>query len=399
MFQNMLKTLPGLVGEVARYVYSKLKAPNASIAMASAFAFVGALKSGRIECEGIRTNLYCCIVAPSGSGKSQAQSALESLIEESGLESLLMGVPASDSGLLQALSEEPRRLLIWDEFGIALSDLAASRASYRTFMLSTIMHLYSKAGGRYRGKQYNERKRVDIDQPHLSILAASTPNRFYGSLNENFVTDGFLSRWLIFHCEVEKPNGQTDGQITPDAIELIKKFQTWQSGNGDLSMLKVDLVPWTIDESYRNQAEASFQFLMDNSANEVERIFWTRGYEQFIKIFLILADSQEDLNDRNYCIASSITTSIIKDSIKACSGNLGANLAQKALGEKIRNLLKPGEQKTLSEISKRCYNLGIKRSDRDQCIESLIESGEWIKQRLPTPNNPKPVTIFKRNLI
>lgn len=390
----MLPRFPGLVGDVARYVNSKLETPNSSIALATALSFVAALKCGRVECDGINPNLYCCVIAPSGSGKTQAQNAIQGLIAHCDLQHLLMGKPASDSGLLAALSEDSRRYLIWDEFGIALSELANSKSSYRALILSTLMDLYSTAGIKYLGKQYSERSRVDIESPYLSILAGSTPNRFFGSLNEDFVCDGFLARWLVFHCPEEPPSEPSEVFQTR-IYETIERFEKWPTQQGgDLSFLKLSKKVYSIDRAQKCSAKEHFKLLVKNSSTELERVFWARGYEQFMKLLLIISDNE--LTDENYTYAHALTHTIIGNCIKICRDNLGTNQQQRSLGEKVRNLIKPGGEITMSALSKLCYDLGIKRFERDQLIESLLESGEWTKNQVAVLNSFKKLTVFKR---
>lgn len=386
---------PGLLGKVARYVNSRLKYQNANIAIGAALSFVSCLKSGRVSCQGIEPNIYCCVIAPSGTGKTQAHRAIESIIDESGLFHLIMGEPASDAGLIKALSDQPRRLLLWDELGIALSELSRASASHRALILSTIMKLFSASGTAYTGKQYAERERADVKTPFLSIFGASTPHRFFGSLNEDFVTDGFLSRWIILFAEVSNVLSTNQESIPADEC---RTFEEWESKEGDINSafqqkekIEIKISPFLV-----NFIEDTFQQSSAQSKSELERVFWSRASENCYKILCCLCDSLE-ASEQEAMQAIALAQSFVQIAIEKCREGLGTDHKQRAITEKVRAMVPAGQKIPLSIISKKCNHLGIRRNDRNQIIETLLESGEWAQEKVPVPNTFKKQTLYSRN--
>ena len=390
----LLEVLPGLVGEIARYVDSTLENSCAQISIPAALSFVSALKSKRYEVpEKVAPNLYCCVVASSGTGKSQAQRAIQDLVLTCGMNKMLMGKPASDSGLLKSLQDEARRLLIWDEFGIALSELSKSNASYRALILSTLMDLFSSSGKVYLGKEYSSQARVDIKEPYLSIFGASTPNRFFGALNQDFVEDGFLSRWLLFFVPEETPKTRP---AAPDANEIIERIiqieNAEKSEKGNLAkVFDTKRIMVKFDKGRKKLRKADFKAMLKSAKTEIQRIFWSRGYEQYLKVATVLCDDGNGNFEIDH-FAAQIVQDLIKGAIEKCENCLYSSEREKTK-EKFKALILPGQTATLSMITKRSYRLNLSRSERMALIDDLVDAGFWQKRQEEVDGRKK-VTCF-----
>lgn len=400
---STLEVLPGLVGDIARWIDSTLVHSQPGISIPIALSFVAALKSKRVSpVLGVPVNLYTCSIAPSGTGKSQAQSALASLIKKCNLESLMMGKPASDSGLLRSLAESPRRLLVWDEFGIALSELAGSSNSYRALILATIMDLFSSAKSNYRGKEYSQQARVDIKEPYLSIFAASTPGRFFDSLSASFIEDGFLPRWLIFFSDVnDKEQGQRDiNDIPSDIIQrilTIERAPNRTSGGNIERIIEKQTKVLKINHS-ELQTQKNILAASSKATNEKERVLWSRAYEQAIKISTILTDG--DLVDwMELCSGFMMVIQIIEEQIKHCDSKLSEsdNRYEKDRAQtrdKFLQLLQPGEKLSQSELCRKSFRF-LSPSDRKGLINDLLESGIWEIFYENVGDSPRKTKLFR----
>ena len=397
---NLLIEAPGLLGDIARYIDSNLKYTQPAISLSLALGFCAALKSGRVVAEGVEPNLYTCVVAPSGTGKSQAQAAIQQLVTDSDLLSMLMGKPASDAGMLKTLAEEARRLLIWDEFGIALQELADSKASYRALILSLIMDLFSAAGKTYLGKEYATQRRTDIKAPYLSICAASTPNRFFSALDEDFVDDGFLSRWLIFLPEEEITDQVLPKQSTKHLIERVLAIDVWRPSTSKKNIkaaLEVEKVAIDFsDVSIHKSTKRNYRDRVKNAKTEFERIFWSRAYELYLKVCLATCEKNFVTFDEAL-FATELVDSCIYRCIQACQSKLGETKRQK-MNQRFANVIRPGEKLTAQALSKRVWNFNVPRYEKDKLISDLLDAGIWQKTLEVSEDSRRKTTYYFRAL-
>ena len=208
--RQFLKDCPGECGKLAQSIDRSLRQPRAAVALPAALSFFSTLKCGRlVSPTGIHPNIFTLSIANSSSGKTTAQQIVQNILHEAGLLETQFREPASTAGLLHALYKNPRSLMLWDECGYAIEALANNK-DFKAGFLPLIMELYSSAGRLFKGPEYamhSQKQRVDLDGPYLSIYGASTGVRFFEAINEKFVHDGLLPRWVIFLGE-ENPRFQ-----------------------------------------------------------------------------------------------------------------------------------------------------------------------------------------------
>lgn len=393
---DLLNIAPGLYGHIARHTYCQLKYDQPWYAMGAALALLAVVKADKCKNSfGIPPSIYCCLIGEAATGKSQAQSAAKDLLVAANLETLLMGKPASDSGILKALQFYPRRLMFWDEFGTALTELAEAKASHRALILGLLMDLYS-AKGLYVGREYSTQSRVDVQNPMLSILGGSTPGRFYSSLNESFIEDGFLSRWLFFFGEenLQKRNplilsAYSEEELVGELVALEKGYGSELQGDLASILPQEQLLP---DSSTLKSWNFSCEAEMGKAKVPLERIVWARAFEQTIKIAQIIYEPS--------CSSSAIAwaidffTEITRQNILYSTTTIFENRRARTKNQ-LRDVIKRGEEITLSELARRSWRLNLTRSDRQQVVEDLIESGIWVRE-YKNLNSAKKQTVFLR---
>jgi hypothetical protein len=406
---ELLHEMPNLVGDVARYIYSTLQYDQPIIAIGAALSFVGFLKSKRYTNKyNISPNVYACAIADSGTGKSQCQEAIQNLAVKAGMAEYLMGKPKSDSGLLSAFSSnyEARQFLVWDEFGIALGALSKSQNSFQAMILSTIMELFSAGNRLYIGDQYSARtgaqKRVDIDRPQLSIFAASTPNRFFGALSEEFVFDGLLSRWLLCFgnptAQGKTPeNAKISGSLLEEVVE-VQKGKKRESG-GDIEMLTTPR-----EEVVRFDARATLlidnfidvaKYKVSDSKSSIERIFNTRRFEHVVKIATISA--HEDLcKGRDLEYALHLSDFLIGGAISSCAASLFDTQLDRAfskLKERMLAAVRVGDVVSKSVLGQK---FPANPTLRAEVLRELVDTDQFEQQIVQLPGSHKKRTQYVR---
>ncbi len=342
-----LDNMPGLTGAIAQIIHSRLEYEQPGLAMGAALSFVATLKSRRIVSPtGIAPNLYTCVIALSGTGKTQAQNVINEICNLANCKNILLGVPASDAGLIDALYDNPRRLLMWDEMGVSLSALAKKNsASYETSLLGTMLKMFSASNSEYLPKvlsKNNPAARTDsIKSPCLNIFGASTPSRFYGALNEDFTKDGFLPRILLFLGE-DKIKGKNPKplKITQKLIDYVEKCNQGTPGVGDIG----SIIGHTIEtadfseiaqyvESWRQECKSR-----RDSSDEMADSFISRLFEQTIKLSLILSDNLlVDLETFMY--ARLLAEYLVYGAIDACKTHLFHDERERKTSDATKKIL------------------------------------------------------------
>lgn len=405
--ERFLKTCPGHVGEIARSVDATLKVSRPSISLPAALAFCAALKCGRVVSQtGIEPNLYILSLAPPSFGKTQAQNALEDIAEAAEIEKLFAGVPTSDAGLISGLNNQPRQLLLWDEFGEALEDLAHAKNSPKATILSQIMIAFSSAGRIMRGKQYADGRTSIVDRPYLNLFAVSNEFSFFNSLTDRFVHNGFLARWLCFAPDKDKPWPRDRQQlfISPETLHWLQLVDAWTpSKNGNLGKLlkkEKKIVDLSKSITWASMSEG-FDSLAEGSKTEFERVFWGRASELYTKLCLVFFDEtieEKDLNRESpsyWCFE--LVLQSVKAQIERCQEKIGGTSDKERARDRYMALLEKGEEVTKTELSERSRRIALSRHEKNELTDLMVESGRWkIEYRFTASETSRKTQFIKR---
>ena len=243
-----------------------------------------------------RTNVYCLGVCPSGQGKERAREVNKELLFLTGIDG--MAGPeglASHAGLIAAVEKQPAILFQLDEIGRLLKTLGdASRSPHLYHIVTVLMKLYTSSGTVYIGDAYADTKRnKTIDQPNVCVYGTSVPQSLYAGLTHESVTDGFLSRMLVF--EGLERVAKCRPQVLPMPNVVIDAARWWGEfrPGGDLSQEH----PEPAIVSMTPKAAAMFDALDRHADHQAEALgephgtLWTRATEKARKLALIHACS------------------------------------------------------------------------------------------------------------
>lgn len=380
------------MGDIARHIYSALEWDQPSVALGAAITFVAALKSKRVVNQfNIAPNIYAALVVLSGTGKSQAQHLIQTICEESQSHKLLMGKPKSASGILDAFVDENRQFLIWDEFGIALSALSKSKSSHEAMILSEMMDLFSSANRVYIGGAYSKKTtptRQDISKPHLSVLGASTPNRFYGALNQDFIHDGFLTRWLIFESG-EAPKGK-DSNPLPTPTHIIEQISQINIGEShpptslqNIITKKTTLIEFKVKpKGYLEIFQRSVKDKIEDCPTEIHRVFYSRLFEHTIKLCTVFEENGI-CNHETFVYCRDLAKYLVDNAISVCDKRIFDSQLVKTesdLRDRILGILKVGQSIDKSSLARKIQHWGSSY-DRKNIINDILESETWIQSK------------------
>ena len=221
---------PGMIGELAKWINETSPKPQPVLALGASIAAVATVIGRKVRLEsGLRPNLYVLGVAPTGAGKERARQAIRSVFDAVGIGDLCgYDDIASDAGIVTALQGSPSCLFMLDEFGRILKLMASDRApAHIANQVSAYLRLYGASEGRFHGKTYADKdKAVVIDQPSLCIYGTTVPGRLHAAMSSDQVSDGLLSRFLVFESTgIEPRYVPIVQQGPPDG--LLNKLSAW----------------------------------------------------------------------------------------------------------------------------------------------------------------------------
>lgn len=380
-YSYALAKCPGLAGKIARWLNAELDMDQPALCLGASLALIAALRSKRIYYDKIAApNLYVCLVAPSAAGKSRIELGVKKILQEAKLQAILMGKPASDSGLLEALKSDSRKLLCWDEFGKAMQEMANSKEGYRSRIMHTMLDLYSAPGSTYVGKEYAEKSRVDIVDPCLSILGCSTPGAFFGAFTPSVIEDGSLGRVLAFFgvsdIEFKEPD-PFPLEFLQELIELAHGQRPIGAGNiGDVIGVRRVVCNLSQGESFLSAFKFDCQRYVKKASGDVASSLWGRAYVNAVKLCMILSDSNGILDGPGVLFA----IELIERTVSFAINQVELNMVDRDTGgarKRFQALLKPGQSMKKADLTRKAQNLPLSRNQRNDIIADLCEAGIW----------------------
>jgi len=304
-FPKHLLNVPGMVGDMSRYMSATARFPQPVLELGASLAFCGALMGRKIRTKSnIRTNIYTIGINVSGSGKEHARKCIKNLSVQAeatnyvGAEKI-----ASDAGLFNLLHIAPSTLWLADEFGRVLRAMNNSRAPTYLQNLSTQIMELSGSADSFLIEPRKASTGIDktdptkiIHNPNLCIYGTTVPGRLFDSLTPEEIEDGFLPRWLLFESDIQDQEPQQHGKVDcDDLIALIKAWSVkpinaYQEGNVDFlnpnpaiasSDCHADLIFGDYEKVWRKRKIEFRGFGVD--------AVWARAYEHALRVALIRA--------------------------------------------------------------------------------------------------------------
>ena len=371
---------PGLLGEIANFIYEAAPRPVFETALAGAIALMAGITGRAYNVSGTGLNQYVLLLAATGTGKEAAGDGIDKLMS-----SIKMQVPTSanfigpgelpsGSGLAKHLAHKSQSFLsIVGEFGLKLKVMSAVNANGAEISLKRlILDLYNKSGfGRslpasaYSKKEDNN---ASIPSPAFSILGESTQERFYENLNEEMISEGLLPRFLIIEYNGQRPALKPNHTAVQPGFRLVEKFaslvahcETINHSN-PARVINVDATKTAADALYSFDKFADDK--INNSNKEVFRHLWNRAHIKALKLSSLIAvgnnmiDPVITFDDAKWAI-DLITNDIDIISKKFESGEVGSNTTEIKQTNEIVRVVKEYAIKDFSYVVKYQANASL----------------------------------------
>ena len=390
----------GLVGELTQYMLTTARRPQPLLSLGASLCAIGTLMGRQYRTESnLRSNLYVVGIADSGSGKNHAREIINEVFFEAGLAHHLGGNKiASGAGILTALHRQPASLFQIDEFGMFLAAAADRKRSPRhiTEILDNMTELFTAAGGVFLGAEYANRdgsnERRDIIQPCLCVYGTTTPMHFWGALQGANVVDGSLARFLILPSDDDYPDENIAMGIRQAPPPLVDALQRVAAGGG---LQRGNLTGKTADQSttvnpsivpMTDEARARFKRLSAELTTELRAAAGTaftailaRIGENALKLAMIVAVGREPAKPEIDLTASDWAIDFVRHYAQRTMAAVERHVADtetEAYLKRLKEIIRAAgsEGITKSEVTR--ASQWLKSRDRNEILETLIESGD-----------------------
>lgn len=229
---------PGLLGEIARFIYDAAPLPVPEIAIAGAIAIMAGICGKAYNVRGTGLNQYVLLLAKTGRGKDAVAYGADKLFGSIRLHvptsSRFRGPSAINSG--QALIKHLSRasdcfVSILGEFGITIARISDKRAnSADRELLRALLELYQRSGKGQTLPPSIYSKAEDntntVIAPAVTIFGESNPRTFYEALTENLISQGVLPRFLTIEYLGKRVDENENAHLVEPSFNLIEKFGT-----------------------------------------------------------------------------------------------------------------------------------------------------------------------------
>lgn len=293
---------PGLVGEVAQFIYEAAPRPVVEIALAGAIGFCSGIVGRAFNISGTGLNLYTLLLAPTGTGKEAISHGISKLVT-----TVRATVPTigdfvgpgeirSDAALIKWLSRNACIYSIVGEFGMRLKQMSAPNANSNEIgVRRVLMDLFNKSG---HGNILNPMAYSDKDKntpavnsPSLSIIGETTPERFYEAIDEAMIADGLLPRFLTIEYRGRRPELNEHSAHAVPSYALIDMCQAITVHCLEV-MAKGSVVNVALDPG-ADRIMRDFNRYCDNmingpNAREVTRMMWNRAHIKALKLAAVV---------------------------------------------------------------------------------------------------------------
>lgn len=301
---------PGLIGEIAEFIYAAAPYPVPEIALAGAIGLLSGICGRAYNISKTGCNLYTVLLAKSGRGKEAAANGINQVmklvVQQEPSANLFIGPNYFGSGqaLLKAFGGPvPSFLSIIGECGHWIDELCDPRANANNKHLrKDFLDLYNKSGSNdvLNPMVYSDQLKNTkiISSPSLSILGETTPEMFYNSIDEHSITIGLIPRFLLIEYTGERPQRNYNSLYANPSSELITRLA--QLCSISLQLNNKNAVTHVLSNSVASQMFLDFSEEIDarirkESSNSLIEI-WNRVVVKTLKLSALLAIGVNPVN-------------------------------------------------------------------------------------------------------
>lgn len=295
--------LPGLLGEISKYIFNQSPYPSKSISNAGAIGLLSGICGRSYNVSGAGLNQYMLVLANTGMGKEAIASGTSKLMAE-----VQKSCPAaagfrgpgqlvSSAGVIKWLDKHPAIYVIIGEAGIWLNRLLSRKAStIEQGLKGLALDLYGKsgAGNALDPMAYSDaaKNTGTIASPSLTIIGESVPEAFLELADESMVASGLLPRFMVFQITGKRPyaNESPIGTPPPALVSELSDLCAHSLSlghNGQVQNVAFDPTAAALFRKFEHWTTDQ----INGAGSEASRQLWNRANLKALKLAAIYAIS------------------------------------------------------------------------------------------------------------
>ena len=273
---------PGLLKDMFDFCedIAQVPQPELSLVGALALASVTCCRLYRTSMNNF-SSMYFMGIAKSGQGKENIKTFVESVLNASDHEKLIVGDGYTSSGAVHSvLKMRPTQITIMDEFGKRLEAISSQGNSNKEDGIQTLMEAWGRCHGTLRPdnysmmgvqEQYKEQMMNRVThKPAITLVGLSVPKNFYSALNGGRIADGFLNRFVVVESTEPRRVGELKRYKEPPIpiVNWVNYVRRYKNNLGDASR---DNAEMDINQTILDFDKESQEMLQDFAREIVKR--------------------------------------------------------------------------------------------------------------------------------
>lgn len=292
---------PGLIGELAAYLYGAAIRPVPEIALCTAIGLLAGIVGRSYNISNTGLNHYLLFVGRTGAGKEGIASGINTLISyvqpliPMASEFVGPAAFASGQGLIRTLDKKPCFVSILGEFGLTLQALSDPRApAAQVILRKVLLDLYGKSGwtSMLHSTAYSdiEKNTKIIHAPAVSILGETTPHTFFDKLDVEDIADGLIPRFHIVEYTGQRPARNPNANAKPSDALIQRLADLIAVGVGtqqNRTCAAVGIAPDAL--AILDAFDASCDRKINKAGSSGEAQLWNRAHLKALKLAGLIA--------------------------------------------------------------------------------------------------------------
>lgn len=311
---------PGLLGEVAQWIFDQAPRPVPEIALVGAIGLLAGICGQAFNISNTGLNQYIMFLAQTGTGKEAIASGISTLMtmvanDVNKSDKLTVeGVPAaanfigpaeiqSAPALLKRLEKNSSFVTIIGEVGLLLSKWCNEGANGNDMMIKrALLDLYGKSGRNNVVREMiyskNENSTQVVYAPAVSIIGETVPENFLKVVDEDMVSQGLLPRFLIMEYKGPRVASSKTYLTAVPSEGLVKGMRQICA----YALLKMhERQPVMVQTSseadvFMSNFDRYCDMQINSSSREVIRHLWNRAHLKVLRLSALVAVGCDPFN-------------------------------------------------------------------------------------------------------